>query len=243
MTGSVSGSARVLVVADNEDDLGELATILRGEGYVVMAESTVSIGLRHLRDNVADIVLLDIASPKTTCFDICRQIQEVVDVPIILISAEHDEVGVAATLERCATDYITKPVRARELLARLRAVLRRTSTDSSWNAGTSQKRATSEAIVVGRIEIHPTSRRLFVDGVSVDLSRRDFDLLVLLASPPGKLRTREELIDRVWTNSELADTRSLDKHIRRLRTRIELNPKKPRHLKTIHGVGFRLDNP
>jgi DNA-binding response OmpR family regulator len=97
--------------------------------------------------------------------------------------------------------------------------------------------------VLGRIEIQPASRRLLIDGEPVELSRRDFDLLVFLASPPGRLRTREELIDRIWSDKELADTRTLDKHVARLRTRIEPSPKNPRHLKTVHGVGFRLDNP
>jgi two-component system response regulator RegX3 len=245
VTDSVPENARVLVVADNDQDREELATVLGSEGYIVMAVATVPDGLQRLKEAGADIVLLDIASPKNTCFAMCRQIQEVADVPIILISAEHDELVVASTLEQCASDYITKPVRARELIARLRAVLRRTQTDLT---GTSVERCDNEspqgsAIVLGRIEIQPASRRLLIDGEPVELSRRDFDLLVFLASPPGRLRTREELIDRIWSDKELADTRTLDKHVARLRTRIEPSPKNPRHLKTVHGVGFRLDNP
>jgi two-component system response regulator RegX3 len=245
VTDSAPGNARVLVVADNDQDREGLATVLGSEGYIVMAVATVSDGLQRLKETAADIVLLDIASPKNTCFAMCRQIQEVSDVPIILISAEHDELGVAEMLEQCATDYITKPVRARELIARLRAVLRRTSVDgsSSPDRRFDPKTARGSAIVIGRIEIDPESRRLLVDGAELALSRRDFDLLMVLASPPGRLRTREELIDRIWSDKDLADTRTLDKHIRRLRTRIEPSPKHPRYLKTVHGVGFRLDNP
>jgi two-component system response regulator RegX3 len=99
------------------------------------------------------------------------------------------------------------------------------------------------AIVVGPIVIHPSSRRVVVNGQAKELSRRDFDLLVLLASPPGRMRTRTELIDRIWSDRELSDTRTLDKHIRRLRTRIEPEAKRPRYLVTVHGVGFRLSDP
>jgi len=244
VNGSESGSARVLVVADNDQDREELAAMLGVEGYIVIPVPTVSDGLQRLTDSSPDIVMLDMPSPKTTCFDVCRQIQEVSGVPIILISAEHDEVGVASTLEQCATDYITKPVRARELIARLRAVLRRTTGVESSSADRfDQRSARRSAIVIGHIEIDPESRRLLVDGAEVALSRRDFDLLVVLASPPGRLRTREDLIDRIWSDKVLNDTSTLDKHIRRLRTRIEANPKHPRYLKTVHGVGFRLDNP
>jgi two-component system response regulator RegX3 len=234
----------VLVIADNRNDRDELATILGSEGYIVMAEATESLGLQQLREKGADIVLLDMASPKSTCFDLCRRIQEISDVPIFLISAEHDELGVVSTLEHCATDYITKPVRARELIARIRAVLRRTLAYGSSRSGVSSEEATSDesVISVGPIEIHLSSRKALVGGEVVELSRRDFDLLVFLASPPGRLRTREELIDRIWSDRELADTRTLDKHIRHLRTRIEPSPKRPRYVKTVHGVGFRLDN-
>jgi two-component system response regulator RegX3 len=244
VSGPGSGSARVLVIADNENDREELTTVLGSEGYIVMAEALVSDGLQRLREAVADIVLLDMASPKTTFLDVCRQIREISDVPIFLISAEEDELEVLSALEQFATDYITKPIRARELIARIRAVLRRTQDYGSSRSGVSSEEAIPDesVISVGPIEIHLMSRKVLVDGEVVELSRRDFDLLVLLASPAGRLRTREELIDRIWSDRELADTRTLDKHIRRLRTRIEPSPKNPRYLITVHGVGFRLDN-
>lgn len=245
MTGPGSERARVLVIADNGNDQDELATILGSEGYIVMAEATVAASLDRLRETAADIALLDLASPKNTCFDICRQIRHISGVPIILISAEHDERGVVSTLEHCASDYITKPVRARELIARIRAVLRRTLGDDSSASGVASDEATPDqpVILVGPIEIHWSSRKVFVDRELIELSRRDFDLLVFLASPSGKVRTREELIDRIWADKDLADTRTLDKHVGRLRARIEPHPKRPRYLKTVHGVGFRLDNP
>jgi two-component system response regulator RegX3 len=243
--GAGSDNARLLVVAHNDRDREELATVLGSEGYAVMAEATIAGGLVRLRETAVDIVLLDLASPKTTCFDVCRQIQAISDVPIILISSEHDEVGVASALEQCATDYITKPIRARELIARIRAVLRRTHPEDSSASGRSHDGVTQDepTIVVGPIVIHPSARRVVVNGQVKELSRRDFDLLVLLASPPGKMRTRTELIDRIWSDRELSDTRTLDKHIRRLRTRIEPEAKRPRYLVTVHGVGFRLSDP
>ena len=245
MTGADSESGRVLVLAENENDLDELAVLLGSEGYAILAATTVPVGLQLLRETGADIVLVDLASPKDSCFEVCRHITAIADIPIILISAEHDEVGVASILEQCASDYVTKPVRARELVARVRAVLRRTLVDSASSTGvTSDEKETAEAlVVVGPMQLDPSSRRLVVSGELVAVSRRDFDLLLFLASPPGRLRTREELMDRIWSDRELADTRSLDKSIRRLRAKIEPSPKKPRYLITIHGVGFRLDSP
>jgi len=229
-------------MGDTDIDQEELVATLVGEGFQVVAERTVDAGLRRLKKSPPDIVLLDIASPKNSCFDVCRHIGDIANVPIVVISAEHDQVGVVSTLEECAADYIIKPVRPRVLVARLRALMRRTYVDSPSrvNPAPVESDLGEPTIVVGPIEIDTLSRRVFVDGQAIELSRREFDLLVLLASPPGRVRTREELIDRIWAGVELSDTRPLDKQIRSLRAKLEPGFDRSRHLVTVHGVGFRL---
>jgi two-component system response regulator RegX3 len=238
-------SARILVMADTDVDQEELVATLVGEGFQVVAERTLDAGLRRLKKSPPDVVLLDIALPKNSCFDICRHIGKITDAPIVVISAEHDQVGVVSTLEHCAADYITKPVRSRELIARLRALLRRTHVESTSSIGPAAFETDfgEPATWVGPIEIDTMSRRVFVHGKAIELSRREFDLLELLASPPGKVRTREEMIDRIWAGVELSDTRPLDKYIRSLRAKLEPRSDRSRYLVTVHGVGFRFSNP
>jgi two-component system, OmpR family, response regulator RegX3 len=168
--------------------------------------------------------------PDGSGIDLCRELHTTSDVPVIMVSARNEEVDVVLGLEFGAADYVTKPYRLRELVARMRAVLRR-------HEGV----VSDEVVVVGEIRIDPTRRTVACRDQTVELSRKEFDLLMLLASRLGHVVTREECLDALWWGQDLADTRTLDTHVKRLRHKIEVDPASPAHLKTIRGVGFRLD--
>jgi two-component system, OmpR family, response regulator RegX3 len=224
------GRTVVLLVEDEESYLDALHIGLTGEGFIVRAAETLEDARRLLRESRPDLVLLDVMLPDGSGIDLCREINSTSDVPVIMVSARHEEVDVILGLEFGAADYVTKPYRLRELVARMRAVLRR-------RAG----QPTAEVVVVGHIRIDPTRRMVSTDGTPVELSRKEFDLLMLFAHRLGQVVTREECLDALWWGQDLADTRTLDTHVKRLRHKIERDPATPAHLKTIRGVGFRLD--
>ena len=229
MTGLILPQSGIVIIADNNAERESLVVALEQEGFAVTAHAPTD-NLDYLEDALPDIVLLEDGTSPDSELDIFREIQKMANVPVVVMSANSDETQVVLALELGAADYITKPMRRREVVARLRAVLRRTG-----RQGMEQAKAQPH-------ESPRTTKRLLVNGEPVELSRRDFDLLVILASPPGKVRTREELFDRVWPDSQLADMRTLDKHIRRLRAKIEPGSDQPHYLVTVHGIGFRLDD-
>lgn len=224
------GRTVILLVEDEESYLEALHIGLVGEGFVVQAAETLEEARRLFAEDRPDLVLLDVMLPDGSGIDLCREINAASDVPVIMVSARTDEVDVVLGLEFGAADYVTKPYRLRELVARMRAVLRRRTIPTS-----------QEVIVVGDVRIDPTRRTVSRDGVPTELSRKEFDLLMLLASRLGQVVTREECLDALWWGQDLADTRTLDTHVKRLRHKIERDPTTPSHLKTIRGVGFRLD--
>jgi two-component system, OmpR family, response regulator RegX3 len=158
-----------------------------------------------------------------------------------MVTALGSEVDVVLGLELGASDYVTKPFRLRELVARMQAVLRRTQASRHALAAGELAPPRREAIEAGPVRIDLGQRYVSVNGEAIYLSRLEFDLLALLLSPPGQVRTREELIDRLWAGRELTDTRTLDTHVRRLRVKLEQHPATPLHLLTVRGVGFRFD--
>jgi two-component system response regulator RegX3 len=243
MTDLTPPQAAALIIADDDGERESLVVALEEEGFAVTAHAPTD-NLNYLEDALPDIVLLEGGTSPDSELDICRGIQKMANVPVVVMSANSDETQVVLALELGAADYITKPVRRREIVARLRAVLRRTGRQGMElsKSQSHESPRTTKPLIVGPVEIQLEARRVLVNGEPVELSRRDFDLLVILASPPGKVRTREELFDRVWPDSELADMRTLDKHIRRLRKRIEPGSDQPRYLVTVHGIGFRLDD-
>jgi two-component system, OmpR family, response regulator RegX3 len=170
--------------------------------------------------------------PKMSGLDVCRAIRTTSDVPIIIVSAKGEEVDMVLMLEIGADDYVTKPYRLRELVARIRAVLRRHETHEGLD---------DEVIAVGPIRLEVEARRCFVRGEEVKLRKKEFALLRLLLENPGRVMTREVLIDRVWGSDYVGDTKTLDVHIKRLRTLVEENPKSPEHITTVRGVGYRFE--
>jgi two-component system response regulator RegX3 len=182
--------------------------------------------------------------PKLSGIDVCRSIRARSSVPIIMVTAKGTEIDTVVGLEVGADDYVTKPYRLRELVARMRAVLRRTPSDDGSTEKTTETTGTAPERAVldsGGIQIDPDRHLVFVRGVDVHLRRKEFELLSLLMENAGRVLTRDVLIDRIWGSDYFGDTKTLDVHIKRLRTLIEDNPKNPEHITTVRGVGYRYE--
>jgi two-component system response regulator RegX3 len=187
-------------------------------------------------------VLLDVLLPGMSGTEVCRRMRDIAPVPVIMVTALDTEVDIVLGLELGAADYVTKPYHLRELVARIQAVLRRVAPPpipALFPSAATASRA--DVVVAGPVHVDFARRVVSTGGRTVHLSRREFDLLALLLSPPGQVRTRDELIDRLWSGRDLADTRTLDTHIRRLRVKLERDPADPQYLVTVRGVGFRFD--
>jgi len=227
-------SVRILIVEDEESFLDALTVGLGREGFVVTVARDGQEGLDLFKNHAFDVVLLDLMLPKVSGLDVCRTIRLASTVPIIIVSAKGEEVDMVLMLEIGADDYVTKPYRLRELVARIRAVLRRHETPSAP--------LDSESVVEhGPIRLDVDARRCFVAGEEVMLRKKEFALLLLLLQNPGRVLTRDVLIDRVWGSDYVGDTKTLDVHIKRLRTLIEVDPKNPTLITTIRGVGYRFE--
>ena len=232
---------RVLVVEDEESYRQALESGLRAEGFEVELAADGFEGLRRYAARPPDVVLLDLLLPGMGGAEVCRRMRELAGVPVIMVSALDAEPEVVAAFELGAEDFVTKPFRLRELVARIEAVLRRVSPPELPAPAPAIPLVPAEVVVAGPVRVDFSRRRVTCRDAVVELSRREFDLLGLLLSPPGQVRTRHELIDRLWSGTDLADTRTLDTHIRRLRVKLEEDPADPEYLVTVRGVGFRFD--
>jgi two-component system response regulator RegX3 len=226
----------VLVVEDEESFVDALTIGLQREGFDVTAVRDGLDALSTFRPGEFDVVLLDLMLPRLSGLDVLRSLREVSDVPIIIVSAKGEEVDMVLLLEIGADDYVTKPYRLRELVARIRAVLRRREARDGDGDGDGET-----VIERGPIRLDVDARRCFVAGVEVKLRKKEFALLNLLLENPGRVLTREVLIDRVWGSDYVGDTKTLDVHIKRLRGLIERNPKSPEFITTVRGVGYRFE--
>ena len=224
--------ARVLVVEDEESWSDPLSYMLRKEGFQVAVAATGPQALAEFDRNGADLVLLDLMLPQMSGVEVCRELRARADVPIIMVSAHDAEVDKVVGLEIGADDYVTKPYSMRELLARIRAVLRRSSDASPAPA--------SSILTVGPILMDVDGHVVTVNGTEMSLALKEFQLLELLLRNAGRVSTRAQIIDQVWGPAYVGDTRTLDAHIKRLRSRIEPDPSAPRHLQTIRGVGYKF---
>lgn len=225
------GRIVVLIVEDEPSYVDALSIGLVGEGFVVAAASTLADARAQFVAVKPDILLLDVMLPDGSGIDFCRELRATSSVPIIMVTARSEEVDVILGLEFGASDYVTKPYRLRELIARIRAVLRRSGNEP----------ASDVIMSIGEFRIDTVRRSVVRDGAELELSRKEFDLLALFASRLGQVVTRDECLDEIWWGRDLADTRTLDTHVKRLRQKLEANPGNPIHLLTIRGVGFRLD--
>jgi two-component system response regulator RegX3 len=222
----------VLVVDDEKSYREALAAGLAREGFAIELAADGQEALRLFSRIRPDLVLLDVMLPDQSGVELCQRMRSLAAVPIIMVTARDSEVDVVLGLELGASDYVAKPFRLRELVARMRAVLRR---------GLPSMAPREEVVQVGPVRLDNGRREVFVDGAQVDLSRKEFDLLALLMAHAGQVVTRELCIDRLWWDQDLTDTRTLDTHVKRLRRKIEPDPARPRHLITVRGVGFRFE--
>ncbi len=223
-------TTRILTVEDDERIRTALRLALEDEGWEVDEVASGEEALIAFGRVPADVVLVDIMLPGIDGFDICRAIRKSSDVPIVMITARSDTHDVVAGLEAGADDYLTKPFAPKELSARIRALLRRARASD----------ADGDEIVFNDLEILPDAGIVRVSGTEAHLTKTEFRLLVELASNPGKIFSREVLLERVWGLGYFGDGRLVDVHVRRLRTKIEPDPANPRHVVTVRGLGYKL---
>ena len=222
---------RVLVVEDEESYSDALAYMLRKEGFEVSVVNTGPDALSEFDRNGADVVLLDLMLPGLPGTEVCRQIRSASNVPIIMVSAKDTEVDKVVGLELGADDYVTKPYSPRELVARIRAVLRR-------GLETDLAPPTLEA---GPVRMDVERHIVTVHGSDTRLPLKEFELLEMFLRNPGRVLTRGQLIDRVWGSDYVGDTKTLDVHVKRLRAKIESDPAAPTMLVTVRGLGYKLE--
>jgi two-component system response regulator RegX3 len=239
---SVDGSRiNVLLAEDEESFVDALAIGLSREGFDVSIARDGNEALEMFDRIGPDLVLLDIMLPKLSGIDVCRAIRSRSSVPIIMVTAKGTEIDTVVGLEMGADDYVTKPYRLRELVARMHAVLRRAPRPGPDSDVTYV--VDSGARDVGEVRVDSDRHRVFVRGQEVHLRRKEFELLALLIENPGRVLTRDTLIDRVWGTDYVGDTKTLDVHIKRLRTHVERDPSAPSIITTVRGVGYRFEVP
>jgi len=224
---------RILLVEDEPDLADPLAYLLRREGYEVEIAEDGALALTAFRERGADILLLDLMLPGMPGTEVCRQLRLTSQVPIIMLTAKDSEVDIVVGLELGADDYVTKPYSSRELLARMRAVLRRVvQADSELD---------ERVLDGGRVSLDIDRHTVTVAGQQINMPLKEFELLEVLMRNSGRVLTRGQLIDRVWGSDYFGDTKTLDVHIKRIRSRIEENPGEPVMLVTVRGLGYRFE--
>jgi len=228
----------VMVVEDEEAFIDALVVGLRREGFGVEVARDGAEALASFDKVNPDIVLLDVMLPKVSGTDVCREIRKKSQVPIIMVSAKGTEIDTVVGLEVGADDYIVKPYRIRELVARVRAALRRSSAVGS--GGTIES---GTSITVGDVTIDPEQHVVTVRGNVTKLPLKEFELLYVLVANAGRVLTRDTLIDRVWGSDYYGDTKTLDVHIKRLRSKVEVDPGHPTAILTIRGLGYKFERP
>ena len=223
---------RVLIVEDEESFADPLAFMLRKEGFTAVVAADGQQALDEFDRNGADIVLLDLMLPGMSGTEVCKQLRQRSAVPVIMVTARDAEVDKVVGLELGADDYVTKPYSARELIARVRAVLRR---------GGEVEESQSQALEAGPVRMDVERHVVTASGEDLNLPLKEFDLLEYLLRNVGRVLTRAQLIDRVWGADYVGDTKTLDVHIKRLRSKIEPDPTDPQHLVTVRGLGYKFE--
>ena len=229
-----AGRRTILMVEDEESITVPLSEALEREGFDTQVSGTVREALELTERALPDLVLLDVMLPDGSGYDVCRRLRERSRVPIIILSARGEEADRVVGLELGADDYVVKPFSAREVIARIRAVLRRTSAPAGAGDG---------PIEIGAVRLDPAKRTATLNGTSVELARKEFDLLALLMREAGSVVTRERLIDEVWDVNWFGSTKTLDVHVSSLRRKLGDDSANPRFIHTLRGVGFRFAAP
>ncbi|WP_062521623.1 response regulator transcription factor [Demequina silvatica] len=227
--------ARILVVEDEESYRDSLQFLLEREGFTVALAATGTAGLEAFIRDGADLILLDLMLPGMSGPEVFRAVRERSDVPVIMVTAKDDQVDKIIGLELGADDYVTKPYSGRELVARIRSVLRR------YAAGQRDIIDEPERLTVAGITLDPERLQLTRDGETQSLPPKEFALLHLLAQNAGRVLPRQVIIDRVWGSDYFGDTKTLDVHIKRIRSRVEADPSEPTLIHTVRGVGYSFE--
>ena len=223
---------RILVVEDEESFSDALSYMLRKEGFEVAVSGNGPDGIEEFDRTGADLVLLDLMLPGLSGLEVCRQLRQRSDVPVIMLTAKDAEVDKVVGLEIGADDYVTKPFSARELVARIRAVLRRRGEPEELLNG---------VLEAGPVRMDVDRHIVTVNGDGVSLPLKEFELLEFLLRNSGRVLTRGQLIDRVWGSDYVGDTKTLDVHVKRLRAKLEPDPSTPKHLITVRGLGYKFE--
>lgn len=224
-------SGNILLVEDEHGIAEPVIYNLKQDGYTVTHVDEGPIALEIFNEQPFDLIILDIMLPEISGLDICRSIRKKSNVPIIMVTAKDSEVDRVTGLEIGADDYVTKPFSVRELLSRVRAVLRRSTITENLS---------DDVVTSGNIEISLNKYEAKVDGNIINLTPREFELLYALCENKGNLMSREQIFDEIWGYSFVGNTKTLDVHIQRIREKIEEDPKKPKRLITVRGVGYKL---
>jgi two-component system response regulator RegX3 len=220
---------KVLLIDDEESFAEALEYQLRREGYEVGRAIDGAVGLEKFKTQGADLILLDLMLPGMSGEDVCKEVRKLSSVPIIMLTAKDAELHKVLGLGLGADDYVTKPFSTQELLARMKAVLRRSKMDEAEGV-----------LEAGGIRVDPERAEVTVRGEAVHLPRKEFELLEILMENAGRVLTRDTLIDRVWGEGYFGDSRTLDVHVKRLREKCEIEPHNPRHLITVRGLGYKF---
>ena len=229
--GDMTGKRTILLVEDEESITTPLAEALEREGFATAIARTAAEAIALGKRANPDLVLLDLMLPDGSGFDVCRELRSGSTVPIIILSARGEETDRVVGLELGADDYVVKPFSAREVIARIRAVLRRAHAPASAGVG---------AIEIGAVRLDSARRAVTLDGEPLELSRKEFDLLALLMREAGSVVQRERLIDEVWDVNWFGSTKTLDVHVSAVRKKLGDDSAEPRYLHTVRGVGFRF---
>jgi two-component system, OmpR family, response regulator RegX3 len=229
----------VLIVEDEDSFIDALTLGLTREGFKVSVARDGAEALDLFDDVKPDLVLLDVMLPKVSGLDVCRELRARSNVPIIMVTAKGAEIDTVVGLEVGADDYVTKPYRLRELVARIRAVLRRRSHDEVLVPAV----AGDDFVEVGDVRVDHERHEVYIRGEETRLPLKEFELLALLLENAGRVLTRETLIDRVWGADYVGDTKTLDVHIKRLRSKVEPQPAAPTRIVTIRGLGYKYESP
>jgi two-component system response regulator RegX3 len=225
---------KILIVEDESSFSEALEFLLKKEGFDVEVAENGRIAIEKFEANPADLILLDLMIPEVSGTEVCRIIRTSSQVPIIMLTAKDSEIDKVVGLELGADDYVTKPYSSRELLARIKAVMRR-------QLGEEQSQETGAMLACGPIQMNVEKHEVKVSGEKISLPLREFELLEFLIRNSGRVLTRHQLIDRVWGGDYFGDTKTLDVHIKRLRSKIEVDPANPILLQTIRGLGYKLE--
>ena len=223
---------RVLVVEDEKNLREPLVYLLQKEGYDVIEAEDGNVAVENFRSLGADLILLDLMLPGLSGNEVCRIIRAESQVPIIMVTAKDTEIDKVVGLEIGADDYVTKPYSTRELLARMKAVLRRGAEPQTPDLG---------VLRAGPVEMDLERHTVMVNGEKVQMPLKEFELLELLMENVNRVLTRGQIIDRVWGSNYFGDTKTLDVHVKRVRSKIEEDPSRPRHLLTVRGLGYKFE--